>query len=493
MNTHLHSQNAAAPGGSVAETDSFYHLTGQDLHERTCDGTACFVARGAGAGEEPRVYCLGRCFAAPARGLDREMPRVEVHAREACVLGRLARGTGGNFATARAAGAYAALERALAGNPSEVLAAVAKSGLRGRGGAAFSTGRKWAAVAEAPARDFKYVVANADEGDPGAYIDRFIMEGDPHALIEGMAIAAFAVGASRGCIYLRHEYPFAEEALNRALAEARAAGFLGGDICGRGVDFDIEIFVGSGSYLCGEESALLHSIEGVRPEPSIRPPFPTERGLFGRPTLVNNVETLASVPWIVERGGDAYAALGFSQSRGTKALSLNSLFNRPGLYEVEFGTPVRRVVEDLGGGLRRGTLKGVIIGGPLAGIIPPHLLDTPLAFEELRAIGAAVGHGGVVAFDESIPIAALAHHVLAFGAYESCGKCTPCRLGSQRLERIFKCLAAPPNGRAVTRAETTALIETLRSASLCGHGVGLGEFAESAVRYYGEELASCWK
>lgn len=490
MNAHLDSiahdrstEHRHPPG---ADVDSFYHLVDCDLSDRACDGTACFVAGGSGDGEKSRVYCLGRCFAAPARGLDRARPHIEVRSREAVVLGRLAKGADGSLASYRSAGGGAALEKALKGESSAVLDAVIASCLRGRGGAAFPTGRKWAAVAAAETPDEKFIVANADEGDPGAYVDRFLMEGDPHALVEGMTLAAYAVGAQRGWIYLRHEYPYAKEALERALVEARDAGLLGGDILGSGFGFDIEVFVGHGSYVCGEETALLHSLAGLRPEPTIRPPYATEHGHLGRPTLINNVETLASVPWIVERGGEAYRALGFAQSHGTKALSLNSLFKRPGLYEVEFGMPVRTIVEELGGGLKHGTLKGVIIGGPLAGIIPPHLLDTPLAFEELRAIGAAVGHGGVIAFDETTPIASLVHHVFSFGAYESCGKCTPCRLGSRRMEEIFAAGETP-------LGEVRAVIAALRNASLCGHGSGLGDFADSALRYYGKELESCLK
>ena len=478
---------------AAPDVNSFYHLAGCDLTDRRCDGTACFVAGAARCERGPRVYCLGRCFAAPARGLDRTRPRVEVHSREAVVLGRLARGGDASLVTYRNAGGGNALKKALSLKPEDVLNAVNESGLRGRGGAAFSTGKKWAAVAKAATPDEKFIVANADEGDPGAYVDRFLMEGDPHALIEGMTLAAYAVGAQRGWIYLRHEYPFAKESLEQAIADAHAAGLLGNDILGSGFHFDIEVFVGHGSYVCGEETALLRSLAGQRPEPAIRPPYASEHGHLGRPTLINNVETLATVPWIIEHGGDAYCSLGHAQSRGTKALSLNSLFVRPGLYEVEFGMPVRQVVEELGGGLRRGSLKGLIIGGPLAGIIPPHLLDTPLAFEELHAIGAAVGHGGVIAFDETTSIAALVHHVLSFGSYESCGKCTPCRLGSQRLEKIFAGLAAPDNSRKVSQDEVRALVAALRCASLCGHGVGIGEFVDSAFNHYGKELESCWK
>jgi len=274
--------------------------------------------------------------------------------------------------------------------------------------------------------------------------------------------------------------------------EARGAGLLGPRILGRDFAFDIELYVGQGSYVCGEETALLNSIEGRRPEVRSRPPYPTEHGLWGQPTLVNNVETLVSVPWIVEHSGEAYRALGFSKSRGTKAVSLNSLFKRPGLYEIEFGVTVRHIVEELGGGLRNGAkLKGVVIGGPLAGIIPAHLLDTPFGFEELHAIGASVGHGGIIAFDEHTSIAALIHHIFAFGAYESCGKCTPCRLGSRRVEQVFADILRNGATNYWNEKEREGIISALKLTSLCGLGTGLAEFAESALRHYGKELELC--
>jgi NADH:ubiquinone oxidoreductase subunit F (NADH-binding) len=230
----------------------------------------------------------------------------------------------------------------------------------------------------------------------------------------------------------------------------------------------------------------------MRPQANARPPHPVEHGLFNRPTLTNNVETLATVPWIVKHGAEEYRRLGFSRSRGTKAVSLNSLFARPGLYEVEFGVTTRHIVEDLGGGLSSGTLKGVIVGGPLAGIIPPHLLDTQFGFEELNAIGAGIGHGGVIAFDEHTSIAALVHHIFSFGAYESCGKCTPCRLGAQRIERLFAGVLRDGSAGAARSTEWRQIVNALKWTSLCGHGVGLGTFAESVLRYYGEELAACF-
>jgi NADH:ubiquinone oxidoreductase subunit F (NADH-binding) len=480
------------------DIDSFYHLARGTVPDAACRGMACFVARhldpgrwAAASSREPAVSCLGKCYAAPAIGADDARPRAVVRAREAVVLERIVRG--GARALARyGGGRYAALEKAVAGDPDQIVRAIAASGLRGRGGAGFSTGRKWGWVHEQVSTE-KYAVANADEGDPGAYVDRMLLEDDPHALVEGLAIAAYAVGASRGFVYLRNEYPDALPILERALDEARRAGYLGDRILGTRFSFDVEIVLGKGSYVCGEETALLESIEGKRPEARCRPPYPAARGLWGRPTLVNNVETLACIPWIVREGADRYHALGFSASRGTKVVSLNSLFERPGLYEVELGISVRELVEELGGGLKTGRIKGVIVGGPLAGIIPPERFDTPFGFEELRAVGASVGHGGVIAFDERTSIPALVHHVFGFGAFESCGKCTPCRLGTRRAERMFAhALDGTPLRRAC-RGELTGLIEALSHTSLCGFGSGLAEFVESAVRYYPAEVDACFE
>jgi formate dehydrogenase iron-sulfur subunit len=374
----------------------------------------------------------------------------------------------------------------------ELVGAIEMSGLRGRGGAGFPTGRKWRAVAEQGAPD-KYVIANADEGDPGAYIDRFLIEDDPHRLIEAMAIAAYAVGARNGHIYLRKEYPQARAVLEQALGDARREGFLGHQILRRSFSFDIQLVVGQGSYVCGEETALLNSIEGHRPEVRLRPPYPFEAGLFGKPTLINNVETLANIPWIVRHGGEAFQRLGFSSSRGTKVLSLNSLFCSPGLYEVDFGMSLRKIVEELGEGLQSGRLKALMIGGPLAGLLPPELLDTPLGFEELAHVGASVGHGGVIAFDEHTPIADLVHHVFDFAAYESCGKCTPCRLGSRRIEQLFKQIGRDGHAPAGAKKECADIISALSATSLCGLGTGLADFARSVLNHYGEELEPCFR
>jgi formate dehydrogenase iron-sulfur subunit len=307
-----------------------------------------------------------------------------------------------------------------------------------------------------------------------------------------MAIAGYAVGAKRGYVYVRKEYPRARAALLEAIAEARAGGFLGDETLHRSFSFDVELVVGQGSYVCGEETSLLNSIEGRRPEVRVRPPYPTASGLFGKPTLVNNVETLVNVPWIIEQGSGAYRDIGFSKSRGTKVLSLNSLFARPGLYEVPFGMSIRRIIEDLGGGLQTGRIRGVIIGGPLAGVIPPSCFDTPLGFEELNGIGASVGHGGILAFDDYTSLQELVQHVFAFAAFESCGKCTPCRLGSRRGEAIFRSMVQLGSASIHEKAECQAIISCLARTSLCGLGAGLAEFASSILRYYKEDFDRCF-
>jgi NADH:ubiquinone oxidoreductase subunit F (NADH-binding) len=484
--------------GVASVIDSFYHLPVGGIGQASCRGLACFVARHlnlprwqqACAGDA-NVYCLGKCHAAPAATSDEQRPALEVHSAQGVVLGRILEGASRAFSEYVRVGGYQAIQMALKQPPEELIRQIESSGLRGRGGAGFPTGKKWRAVFGQRSAE-KFVVANADEGDPGAYIDRFIMEDDPHCLIEGLLIAGYAGGAGKAYIYVRNEYPQAYEVLKKALSEARHEGLLGQRICESPFCFEIELVKGKGSYICGEETALLNSIEGKRPEVRARPPYPTEFGLFGKPTLVNNVETLTSVPWIVSQGAEAYRKLGFSSSRGTKVISLNSLFRRPGLYEIEFGIPVRRIVEDLGGGLKSGSIRGVIIGGPLAGVIPPQLFDTPFGFEELHAIGASVGHGGIVAFDEHTSIAELIHHVFQFGSFESCGKCTPCRLGSRRIEEIFAQVLKTRSGSARDRIEWREILSALSMTSLCGLGTGLGEFAESILRYYSKELEACF-
>lgn len=481
---------------SQAAAESFYHLT-KGVEGKCCQGTACFAARhldrgrwNRAIGQAERVYCLGKCYLAPACDSDSLHPHIEVDARVPIILERMVRSPVRTLGEYIDGSGYRAFLEAMTRPAGKITECIEQSGLRGRGGAAFPTGRKWHSVAQQPA-SAKSIVVNADEGDAGAFIDRFIMENDPHCLIEGMALAGYAVGAQKGVIYVRAEYPRARRIVEQAVNDARRAGFL----CNRsnGFYFDIELVCGKGSYLCGEETALLNSIEGKRPVAMARPPYAADRGLFGMPTLINNVETLAAVPWILRNGAEAYQALGFSKSRGTKVISLNSLFRRPGLYEVEFGVTIRHIVEHLGGGLRSGVLKGVMIGGPLAGMIPPDLLDTPFGFEELRSIKASVGHGGIIGFDDNTTIAQLIQHVFSFGSFESCGKCTPCRLGAREIETLFSRILeqrrVEENGRDLFRN----IVDALNLSSLCGHGIGLAEFAESIFHHYPEELETCFK
>lgn len=483
-------RRSSAPGRPLdsPEIESFYHLRVPSLEGRACAGTACFVARHRDPARwrqaecsDTRVHCLGKCHASPAASDTSERPRVGVRAARTVVLERIVQGGARRLADYSAAGGMRALEKALTMAPGDVVREVEVSGLRGRGGAGFPTGAKLRAVSSA-GHGPRHVVVNADEGDPGSYIDRILLEDDPFAILEGLAIAAHAVGAEHAVVYVRREYPDALRRVEAAIAEASAAGVLGRAL-------RLEVVQGQGSYVCGEETALLEALEGRRPFVRKRPPYPSESGLHGEPTLVQNVETLANLPWILRHGGREYASLGFSRSRGTKVVSLNSLFAEPGLYEVEFGTPLIEIVQGLGGGLSSGELRGLIVGGPLAGVLPPSRLDAPLGFEELRALGASVGHGGILAFDERTSVAELVHHVFSFGAYESCGRCTPCRLGARHVERIT---SSGADALPWDLETFEGLVEALHRTSLCGHGAGLGEFARSILRSYRHELLACF-
>jgi len=354
-------------------------------------------------------------------------------------------------------------------SPADIVAAVIESGLRGRGGAAFPTGLKWRTVLEAPAAQ-KYLVCNADEGDSGSYSDRLLMEADPFALIEGLCIAALAVGATRAYVYVRSEYPAAEAMLNQALAIARERGWLGASLAGRPQAFDIEVRRGAGSYICGEETALLESLEGRRGQVRAKPPVPALAGLFGQPTVVNNVVTLASVPAILAQGATAYAALGSARSRGTLAFQLGGNIRRGGLVELPFGATLRTLLYDFGGGSASGrALRAVQVGGPLGAYLPESQFDTPLDYEAFAAIGAMIGHGGIVAFDDTVDMARMARHAMAFCAAESCGKCTPCRIGAVRgVELIDRLIAA--RDQAADARLLRELCATMSAASLCAMG-----------------------
>ncbi len=386
----------------------------------------------------------------------------------------------------RAAGGYRALERALAIGPDRTIAEVTAARLVGRGGAAFPTGRKWAAVAAAPARPH-YVVCNADESEPGTFKDRILMEEDPFAVVEAMTIEAFATGAERGFLYLRAEYPLAAERLTNALARTRGAGLLGPDILGSGFAFEIELRRGAGAYVCGEETALFNSIEGKRGEPRNKPPFPVERGLFGRPTAINNVETLANVLPILADGAAAYAATGTDGSTGTKLFCLSGNVARPGLYEVPFGTTLGELL-DLAGGVRDGRhIQAILLGGAAGTFVGSDRLDTPLTFEGTRAIGASLGSGVVMVFDDATDLLDILRRIAAFFRDESCGQCVPCRVGTVRQEELLHRLAnGHPRG---TAADELALLgeigRAMRDASICGLGQTASSAIESALRQPG--------
>jgi formate dehydrogenase iron-sulfur subunit len=361
------------------------------------------------------------------------------------------------------------LKKALAMEPKEIVEAVVASGLRGRGGAGFPAGIKWRTVLGTSA-DQKYVACNADEGDSGTFSDRMIMEGDPYVLLEGMAIAGLAVGATEGYIYLRSEYPDARLVLTTAIERARSAGWLGSNLLGSGKAFDVHIRMGAGSYVCGEETAMLESLEGKRGIVRAKPPLPALEGLWGKPTVVNNVMTLAAVPFIVDKGGEAYAAHGTGRSLGTLPYQLAGNIKQGGLVEVPLGTTIRELLYDFGGGSASGRpIRAIQVGGPLGAYLPESKFDTPADYESLTAVGGLLGHGGIVVFDDTVDMAKMARYAFEFCAIESCGKCTPCRIGSIRGVEVVDRLVAGKN-RLADEALLRDLCDTLTSASLCAMG-----------------------
>jgi len=384
---------------------------------------------------------------------------------------------------------FNALEKALADGPAAVLDAVTASGLRGRGGAGFPTGIKWRTVAETGSPQ-KYIACNADEGDSGTFSDRLLMEGDPLGLIESMAIAGVAVGANKGYIYLRSEYPLTHTILSRALELARDAGWLGKNIQGSGFDFDIDLHLGAGSYVCGEETAMLESLEGKRGIVRFKPPLPAHAGLFGKPTVVNNVVTLGSVPNIVNLGGERYAQMGVNRSKGTLAFQLAGNIKRGGLVEKSFGVTVRELIEGYGGGTASGRpVKAVQIGGPLGAYLSAGQLDTPLDYEAFAAIGAMLGHGGIVVFDDTVDMAQQARFAMEFCALESCGKCTPCRIGSTRGVEVIDRMIAGDN-REANYDLLVELCDTMEHASLCAMGGMTPYPVRSVLKHFAEDFAT---
>jgi formate dehydrogenase iron-sulfur subunit len=385
-------------------------------------------------------------------------------------------------------GGYEGLKRALSMTGALVVQEVIDSGLRGRGGAAFPTGIKWKTVLDQQA-DQKYVVCNADEGDSGTFSDRMLMEGDPLALIEGMTIAGIAVGATQGYIYLRVEYPHAAAALRAAILVARRRGYLGPDVLGSGRAFEVELRIGAGAYVCGEETSLLESLEGKRAEVRFRPPLPAIKGLFQKPTIINNVISLASLPIILQKGAKFYQDFGMGRSRGTLPIQLAGNIRHGGLVEKAFGATLRELLYDFGGGSASGRpIRTVQVGGPLGAYIPESQFDVQLDYEAFTAIGALVGHGGIVAFDDSVDMARMARHAMEFCAIESCGKCTPCRVGSTRgvevMERIMQ--GGPAREASIKLLEE--LCDTMQYGSLCGLG-GMTPFpVMSALKHFPEDF-----
>nr|WP_321301141.1 NADH-quinone oxidoreductase subunit NuoF [Alcaligenes faecalis] len=369
----------------------------------------------------------------------------------------------------QACGGFEGLSKALAMEPAAIVKEVTDSGLRGRGGAAFPTGIKWNTVLNTPAQQ-KHIVCNADEGDSGTFSDRMLMEGDPLCLVEGMAIAGLAVGATYGYIYVRSEYPLAVQALNEAIVAARAAGWLGKNIQGSGCEFDLEVRKAAGAYICGEETALLDSLEGKRGVVRVKPPLPAIKGLFGQPTVINNVVSLASVPVILAKGGAYYQNYGMGRSRGTLAFQLTGNLQNGGLVEKAFGVTLRELLYDYGGGSASGRpLRAVQVGGPLGAYLPEHQWDVPLDYEAYMKINAMVGHGGLVAFDDTVDMAHMAQYAMEFCAIESCGKCTPCRIGSTRgVETIQKIRRREDMDNHVELLRD--LCDTMFSGSLCALG-----------------------
>ena len=364
---------------------------------------------------------------------------------------------------------YKGLKNALNMEPAEIVKQVTDSGLRGRGGAAFPTGIKWNTVLNAQGEQ-KYIVCNADEGDSGTFSDRMIMEDDPFVLVEGMTIAGLAVGATQGYIYLRVEYPHAHQNLNAAIAAAEQAGYLGADICGSGKAFDLEVRLGAGAYVCGEETSLLESLEGKRGLVRYKPPLPAIKGLFGKPTVINNVISLASVPIILDKGGEYYKNFGMGRSRGTLPIQLAGNIKRPGLIEKAFGITLRELLYDYGGGSGTGRpIKAVQVGGPLGSFVPESQFDTPLDYEAFAANWAVLGHGGVVVFDDTVNMATMARYAMEFCAIESCGKCTPCRIGSTRGVEVMDKIINNQD-RAKNIALLRDLSDVMLNSSLCALG-----------------------
>ncbi len=389
-------------------------------------------------------------------------------------------------------GGYEALGKVVTEmKPQEVIDLIKASGLRGRGGAGFSTGQKWQYTHDAVSPDGqKFACCNADEGDPGAFMDRSVLEGDPHSVIEAMAIAGYAIGASQGYIYVRAEYPIAVKRLEIAIQQAKEYGLLGENIFGSGFSFDVGLRLGAGAFVCGEETALMHSIEGCRGEPKIRPPYPAVKGLFDRPTVLNNVETYANVAWIINNGPEAFRAMGTEKSPGTKVFALGGKITNTGLVEIPMGTPLRTIIENIGGGVPNGKkFKAAQTGGPSGGCIPAHLIDIPMDFDSLGAIASMMGSGGLIVMDEDTCMVDIAKFFLNFTVDESCGKCTPCRIGTRRLYELLEKIT-DGKGTMEDLDEIEKLCLYIKENSLCGLGQTAPNPVLSTYRFFKDEYVA---
>ena len=499
-------------------TSSFYDFLkkeNQGIKAYVCNGSACLVAgtqdkvhhelsKFFKAEEIGHMCCLGRCHENSAFNVG----GLNYSGKAVAQLGEIATGTKRNGMDAHHVGTsmaepiltvpmqplkefYALWERVLQGDSNDVLNEIKTATIRGRGGAGFPMGFKLQACKDAKdtsgnGTPRKYIVCNADEGDPGAFSDRYLLEQRPHLVLLGMMLAGYCVGADTGVLYIRAEYPEAVEVVKQAVADLEANGWIGQNIKGSGVNFRFKVIKAAGAYVCGEETALLNSIEGKRGEVRTRPPYPAQQGLFNRPTVVNNVETLTCVPWVVKNGGAAFAKLGTEKSNGTKLVCLDSGFNRPGLYEVECGTPLSKVIDELGKGFSRPT-KALHIGGPLGGIVPLHKIsELGIDFESFQKNGFLLGHASVLSIPTDFPIVKYLEHLFEFTAMESCGKCFPCRIGSTRGKELIE--GARLHNRKIDRALFNDLVETMEIGSLCALGGGLPLGVKNAMEYFREEL-----
>ncbi|MDE2944107.1 MAG: NAD(P)H-dependent oxidoreductase subunit E [Gemmatimonadota bacterium] len=506
------SEDLRIPIADLFGTVTFYHHFSRDpegySRARVCTGPICALAGAdgllAGLPNAQAMPCPGRCDE-PIPVLDRDRvlcgtTAAELSSRpsplppaphadiEECVFAHIRTPGRATLAGYRATGGYAGLENALRGRPGSLLDVIDASGLAGRGGAGFPTGRKWRAVAEA-AGEPKTIVCNADEGEPGCFKDRALMDYDPHAVIEGMIAAGFATGATRGFIYLRYEYPDTLSILETALEEARGAGLLGPEARGPGRPFDLWVRRGAGAYICGEETSLLNSLEGKHPFPRNRPPFPVTHGYEDLPTVVNNVETLASVPHILVHGADWYRGLGIGDHAGTKVISLSGDVTRPGNYEVPMGFPLMTLIDDWAGGVPGGRkIQAVTMAGLSGGFLAGDDLEVTLDEPDIRSKGSFLGAGGIMVFDDSRDMIEVAHSAMEFFAEESCGKCFPCRIGTQRLTERLHGEGPPEVG--VWIDEVHDLGDTMMQTSACGLGQAAPLITESLIRYFPDRVSS---